>query len=454
MRSTRGSLRTKLIIAFLAISLVGTLLAAAYVWWTTTQEFNLFLMAQNRASIQERLVEVYRKGGGWGRLERLPDGALASARLPPYVRQSNRIAVVDAAGRVVWAGRGYRKGQIVPPRAYERGVPVVVDGREVGRLLLEYGPAMRDRPWERFMNRFYLALGLGTVGGTVIALLLGVGVARSLTSPLRELTEATRAMSAGDLDQHISVRSDDELGELARSFNQLSDDLLASRELRRQMTADIAHELRTPLSLILGHAEGLVDGVLPPSEETFEIIHDEARRLNRLIDDLRTLALSDAGELTLEREPVSPGLLLERAVAAHRAAAQSQDVELTLAEEEALPLVNADPDRIAQVLHNLLSNALRYTPAGGSITLSAGMSDEGVSFAVRDTGPGIPEEEFDHVFDRFYRGDKARQRHEGGAGLGLAIAKSLVERHGGRMWVESEVGAGTTFYFTLPTAGT
>jgi signal transduction histidine kinase len=313
---------------------------------------------------------------------------------------------------------------------------------------------MWDRPWERFMNRFYLALGLGTLGGTVIAVLLGIVVARSLTSPLRELTAATRAMSAGDLDQHIPVRSQDELGELARSFNQLSDDLLTARELRRQMTADIAHELRTPLSLILGHAEGLVDGVLPPSEETHEIIHDEARRLNRLIDDLRTLALSDAGELTLEREAMPPRALLERAAAAHGADAESQDVALTVDVEDDLPLAQADPDRIAQVLHNLLSNALRYTPAEGSIVLSAGMSDEGISFAVRDTGPGIPEEELERIFDRFYRGDKARQRHEGGAGLGLAIAKSLVERHGGRMWAESEVGRGTTFHFTLPAVGT
>ncbi|MEA3408594.1 MAG: ATP-binding protein [Chloroflexota bacterium] len=447
-----GSLHTKLIIAFLAISLVGTLLAAAYVWWTTTQEFNLFLTVQNRASILERLAEAYRTGDGWERLERLPDGALGPPRMPHAVAVRNRIAVVDAAGRVVWGGRGYQRGEMIPLRDYQEGVPILVDGREVGRLLLEYGPAMRDQPWKRFMNRFYLALGLGTVSGTVIALLLGVVVARSLTSPLRELTQATRAMSAGDLDQHIPVRSDDELGELARSFNQLSDDLLASRELRRQMTADIAHELRTPLSLILGHAEGLVDGVLPASAETYEIIHDEARRLNRLIDDLRTLTLSDAGELTLEREAISPGALLERAAAAHGADAESQGVALTLDVEDDLPLVNADSDRIAQVLHNLLSNALRYTPEEGSIVLSAAMSDEGVSFAVRDTGPGIPEEELERIFDRFYREDKARHRHDGGAGLGLAIAKSLVERHGGRMWAESEVGRGTAFYFTLPAA--
>ncbi len=452
MRSTIRSLHTKLIIAFLVISLVGTLLAAAYVWWTTTQEFNLFLVAQNRSSILENLAETYRTDDGWEDLEHGPGAAFGPPRFSRYGPTGDHMVVVDVTGQVVWGGRGYRKGQTVSPAEYERGAPILVNGREVGRLLLDYEPAMWDRPWERFMNRFYLALGLGTLGGTLIALLLGIVVARSLTSPLRELTRATRAMSAGDLDQHIPVRSQDELGELARSFNQLSDDLLASRELRRQMTADIAHELRTPLSLILGHAEGLVDGVLPPSEETFDIIYDEARRLNRLIDDLRTLTLSDAGELALEPQPTPPGLLLERAAAAHRADAQAQDVELTLTLEENLPLVNADPDRIAQVLHNLLSNALRYTPERGSIVLSAAMSDEGVSFAVRDSGPGISEEDINRIFDRFYRGDRARRRDDGGAGLGLAIARSLVERHGGRMWVESEVGEGTTFYFTSPTA--
>ncbi|MFP3897268.1 MAG: sensor histidine kinase, partial [Anaerolineales bacterium] len=412
------SLYAKLIIAFLVISLVGTLLAAAHIWRTTTQEFNRFMIAQDRTNIRARLAKVYRTGDGWEEIE----SAFEPLRGPRYAPTTNHIVVVDAAGRVVRGGRGYRKGEEITAQEYQRGVPILVNGQEVGRLLLGYEPSMWDRPWERFMNRFYLALGLGTLGGTMIALLLGVLVARSLTSPLRELTEATRAMSSGDLDQHIPVRSQDELGELAQAFNQLSDDLLESRELRRQMTADIAHELRTPLSLILGHAEGLVDGVLPSSEETFEIIHDEARRLNRLIDDLRTLTLSDAGELALEREPMPPELLLERAVAGHRAATESRDVELTLTAEEDLPLVNADPDRVAQVLHNLLSNALRYTPEGGSVILSASMSEGHVRFTVRDSGPGIPKEDLARIFSRFYRGDRARQRDDGGAGLGLAIA--------------------------------
>ncbi len=458
------SLYTRLIVAFLIVSLLGIVLAGLYIWRVTTSEFGIFVVAQSRSTIATRLAETYVENGGWaGLTEQMvlggpevppsgPSGPSGPREGLPFIpRDHLLVASVDRS--IVMAGRGYRLGAKVSPQEYAQGTPVLVNGREVGRLLLGYEPSVMNRPFDRFMGRFYLALGLGGLGGTGIALLLGVLLARSMTSPLRELTRATQAMSRGDLAQRIEVRRDDELGTLARSFNQLSSDLVQAQAQRRQMTADISHELRTPLSLILGHAEALADGVLEPTQESLDIIYDEARRLTRLVDDLHTLSLSDAGELSLERRPTEPALLLQAAAAAHSADAEAQGLRLVLDVAPDLPMVDVDRDRIIQVLHNLLSNARRYTPDGGRIALSAHLADGAVQFRVQDSGPGIPVEQLNSVFDRFYRSDKARPRSGGGSGLGLAIARSIVERHGGRLWAESAPQQGATLIFELPAAG-
>lgn len=403
-----------------------------YIWRETTSELGRFVVAQSRTSIVDRLAAAYQASSSW-------KGVVASAALPPGPGEAppgatpgiavgpsagvegllpippEHVIVADANGVIVMGGRGYRVGQVVPAAEFAAGVPITVEDQEVGRLLLGYAPSTVYRPFDRFMFRFYLALGLGGLGGTAVALSVGVLLARSLTSPLRDLTRAAQAMSRGDLEQRIAVRSDDELGALARSFNQLSADLVNARAQRRQMTADIAHELRTPLSLILGHSEALADGVLEPKQETFDVIYDEARRLTRLVDDLHTLSLSDAGQLVMRREPTGPEALLRAAAAAHAADAEAHGVALDLAVDADLPDVDVDPDRIIQVLHKLLANALRYTPSGGRITLSAERAASAVRVRVQDCGPGIAAEDLDSVFERFYRADPSRGR--GGGGL-------------------------------------
>jgi signal transduction histidine kinase len=297
---------------------------------------------------------------------------------------------------------------------------------------------------------FYRALLIGTAGATALALLVGIALATSLTRPIRELTHATQAMARGELEQEIPVRSQDELGQLAASFNQMSAELARGERVRKQMTADIAHELRTPLSLILGHAEAIRDGVLPATPETLDIVYDEARRLTHLVEDLNTLSLSDAGRLPLHREPVSPAGLLQRAAAAHRPRALARDIALDVDAQDDLPRISADPVRMAQVLDNLLSNAMRYTPRGGRIHLAARQVDGELRLVIQDSGPGIPPEDLARIFDRFYRADKSRQRNEGGSGLGLAIARSIVEGHGGRLWAENAPTGGARFVIALP----
>lgn len=463
---SRVSLWVKLAVAFVAVALAGLALVALYVYRTTVGEFGTFMVAHNRGDIVQRWANYYREHGSWQGVElellapppRPPSattanlGDASSAPQPSDWIVRGRVAVVDADGRVIIAGQGFELGQVAPRALVRDGVPITVDEQEVGRLLLGFVPNEPQSPQERFLGRFSMALLLGGSAAALLAVVLGVLLATSLTRPLRALRTAAEAVSRGEQVQPIPVRTHDELGGLATSFNRMTAELARAQQLRRQMTADIAHELRTPLTLILGHAEAVADGVLPADSQAIGVIYDEAQRLSRVVDDLRTLSLSDAGELSLLTEPVDPRALLESAVAAHRVAAQEAQVALALSVADDLPAVEADPDRILQVLHNLVSNALRYTDAGGSITLSARPHQQGVLFGVQDTGRGIPVQELPSVFERFYRGDRSRHRDEGGSGLGLTIARSLIERHAGRIWAESEPGQGASLLFTLPLA--
>ncbi|MFQ5344318.1 MAG: sensor histidine kinase [Anaerolineae bacterium] len=230
----------------------------------------------------------------------------------------------------------------------------------------------------------------------------------------------------------------------------MSADLARANELRRRMTADIAHDLRTPLTVIGGYIEALRDGVLPPIPQRFDTIYSEVEHLQRLVEDLRTLSLADAGELTLNRQPTSPRFLLERQAAAYQHLAAQRKVALQVEAGPDLPQIDVDRERMAQVLGNLVGNALHHTPAGGRVTLSAAGQADAVLLAVEDTGEGIAPADLPRVFDRFYRADASRRQAEGESGLGLAIAKAIVEVHGGGISVASERGRGTRFTIALP----
>jgi two-component system OmpR family sensor kinase/two-component system sensor histidine kinase BaeS len=273
-----------------------------------------------------------------------------------------------------------------------------------------------------------------------------------MSRPLAHLTEATRDVAAGDLDVRVPSHYPGEAGELASAFNQMTEDLARADELRRNLTADVAHELRTPLSVIRGKLEGVLDGVYPATPEHLEPVVQETELLTRLVEDLRLLAHAEAGQLALKRQPMAIGDLLRDAQVNFSPQAADRGVTLALDLPGDLPPVMADRRRIAQVLGNLLSNALRHTPEGGCVTLSAAEKEETVEVAVSDTGAGIPSEDLPYVFERFWRGDASRSRVSGGTGLGLAIAKQLVEMHGGEIGVDSTLGEGAVFRFTLPIA--
>lgn len=297
------------------------------------------------------------------------------------------------------------------------------------------------------------AIGLGmALGLPMLALALGARVFRSYAIPLADLMEAAESVAAGNLAVQVRPRGSPDFQQLASSFNHMTAELARTEQQRRNLTADVAHELRTPLHIIQGNLEGILDGVYAPTSEHIEATLQETRALARLVDDLRTLSLAEAGELPLVREAVDVDDLLADVVTSFSAQAQSAGIDLQQSAPSALT-VTGDAGRLDQVISNLVANALRHTPRGGRIILSAAPAPDGIHITVSDSGAGIPAEDLPFIFDRFWRGDRARTSGEGaGSGLGLAIAGQLVKAHGGDLSVVSSLGQGTTFTLVLPPA--
>jgi len=455
------SISTKLILAFLSIGIISVAFISITARWNTRAEFISFLSDQSRDDLVLQLTEYYLVNGSWTGVEGL---LRQTAGLPPGMGMGmgqgrghmrlDAITLCDPFGRVIFSTENRLKpGSQIPEVDLESGTPITNNDQVVGVFIsapLAFGGNPREL---EFIERTNRTLLYGVLIGAAIALLLGILLSRTLTRPIRELTAAAHAIAQGNLSQQVSVRSRDELGELAQTFNKMSAELARSVNVRKQMTADIAHELRTPLSLILGHAEAVHDSVLPPTRENFEIIREEAERLEHLVNDLRTLSLADAGELTITPQPIEPERLLNEVAALYQYQTRAKDISLHLDIASPLPLIEVDPGRMTQVLTNILDNALRHTPADGQITLSAKQTDGEVELAIQDSGPGVPAEMLERIFERFYRTDSARQRDgttPGGSGLGLAIAKSIVQTHNGQISAESEAGKGLRISLRLP----
>jgi signal transduction histidine kinase len=289
-----------------------------------------------------------------------------------------------------------------------------------------------------------------------LAAIIGGQAFRHIGSPVADIMAAADAVANGDLSVRVREQIPGEFGRLARSFNRMTLQLASVEEQRRELTADVAHELRTPLHIIQGNLEGLLEGVYQPTPEMINSTLDETRLLARLVDDLQTLSLAESGQLPLHREPLLAVDLLEDTAASFAGPADAAGVELVV-QVEGTPseiTFSADPDRMEQVLNNLVANALRYTPAGGKITLQAAPTPQGVRLAVQDTGTGIPAEDLPFIFDRFWKGERSRVRLPGvGSGLGLAIARQLIQAHGGEIRAESQPGQGTTFVIDLQRGG-
>jgi signal transduction histidine kinase len=391
--------------------------------------------------------------GGWSDANPQDDGA--GWHEAPWESMGIRLVLVDDQGQVVADSAGTSVGLEMQRDRLAAETPIVVEGRRVGTLISSTFLGDQANPASYYLRTSNHSSWFTSIATSVLALLLGLLIFRQIVAPIHAMTAAAQRIAAGQLDQRVQVKSRDEVGQLARTFNQMADALAHDRQTRQHMIADIAHELRTPLSVMQANLEAIMDGVLTADEQEITTLHEEVMLLSRLVSDLHLLSLAEAGQLKLEFSPTDPGDVVQRVVERMKMQAETLHVTLQAAITPNLPLVNIDADRIGQVITNLVSNALRYTPALGRVIVRAYPetgpdAPPSVVIAVADSGTGIAPEEIPYIFDRFYRTDKSRSRASGGSGLGLAIVKQLVEAHGGRVWVESQPQQGTTVFVSLP----
>jgi signal transduction histidine kinase len=359
-----------------------------------------------------------------------------------------QVVITDTEGRVVDISE--ERSLLIPIEKFT----ILSEGRDI-----EFVRYMDSEPtdtivkpqWSQIsseVNRWLILVGLAT--GCLVILLVSLLLRRTLR-PVRVLTTAARHLGEGDLSQRVPEGGHDELGLLSDTFNTMAEGLEKAEKQRRNLMADVAHELRTPIFNIQGRLEAIADGLFEPDADTINSIHQQVKHLNNLVEDVRTLALAESRKLQLDIQPHLITEILERCVEDFRAQAQLKEISLTLLTDPDIPPIPIDQTRISQVVHNLLQNAIYHAPSGGEVTVSARKTDHArIRVSIADTGPGIPEESLPFVFDRFYRADQARAIDTGGSGLGLAIAKELVEAHGGEIWVEPKKGRGSTFFFSLP----
>ena len=350
--------------------------------------------------------------------------------------------IVILVGVIVLAGAV----QIQTPAALQRHIEQMES--HIGN-----DPALAEDLRVNFIAAINEITSTAVIVSLIVAIAVSLFTSRRIVQPIRAMMRASREIAAGRFDRRVLVPGEDELGELANSFNQMAEALESTEQRRLDLMADVAHELRTPLTNIRTMLDALTDGVLPADARTYQTMSNEVRRLQRLVYDLQELSRAEAGQMSIHPEPVRPEALVSGVV--DRLALQFHDkgVALHVAIDPDLPDVLADPARITQVLVNILGNALQYTPAGGEAWVSAKQVGDEVQFLVQDTGRGIPPGDLPHIFDRFYRVDKSRARASGGSGIGLTISRHIVEAHGGRIWAESQgAGRGSVFGFTLPVA--
>jgi two-component system sensor histidine kinase BaeS len=444
--SLRHSLFFRLVLAFWVVSILGIVTMALLAGRASRDEFGRFVNSLRYQGLIDNLAVYYDQHEGFEGAEMLFTDSQLLAEA-----DTREFLVVDPAGNILLANTTYLLVGMPSTDLIRFGYPIHSEGLVVAYLIPMRPPRNPDQLGTKNIQRINLNLWVGVLIATLIALVTGGVVARNIIQPMRELDSAAQAIAQGDLEKQVSVSAIDEIGRLATSFNRMIESLKLSRDQRRKMIADIAHELRNPLSIIMGNAEALSEGVLPATPEALAIIYDESRHLSRLVDDLRTLSLSESGELRLEISMVAPEDILQRCAAAYAVRAAEHGIELKVESTAGLVKYPLDMERILQVLANLVDNSLKHTPAGGSIVLGAGQhADGGLNLTVSDDGPGISADDLPWVFDRFYRGKAAPGRIMDGSGLGLAISRSLVELHGGKIGVESSPGKGTRFIVHLP----
>lgn len=440
------SFQAKLLIAFGTIVILALVISYSFIQQSVQQAFQTFIgrnINERDIFFSNLLSDHYERVGSWAGVEQL------------FGERRDRRAhfvLADPTGNVIFSTNQRVTSQKLSEKELALGIAIKSRGEAVGVLLPIAPPPPPGvlAPDQLFLRSVNGALWTAGILIAVIGFAIALVLIRQITLPLRELDTATRKIALGQRAERLPVRNADELGRLALSFNEMVANLEKAEQTKRNMIADIAHELRTPLSVIRSELEGYMDGVLEPTPENIAALHNQVLLVGRLVSDLHQLALADSGQLSIHRDVCDLTALLEDIQATIGAQFEEQEICLRLKLSENLPSVLADRQRIEQVLLNLLSNASRHTSAGGTITIGATLLDaKSVQLSVCDTGPGLSKEDLAYAFDRFYRADKSRARASGGSGLGLAIAKAIITAHGGRIWAENVAPTGACFHFTL-----
>lgn len=481
------SLWTKLIGAFVLVILVGTGMVVLLMRQTTANQFELYITQtgqQQAAQLAPVAADYYVNYGSWmdvdaalrnpwgyrmtsgNRTNGMMDGEMmgdmggwsnhamdeADMMSDMGILFSDRILLAQSDGTVVVDTANTLIGQQLSADDLAKGSPIIARNQQVGTLIITPldTPAT---PAGDFLTAVDRSALLASVVATSLALLLGSILFVQIIRPLRKVSIAAQGIAAGDLGQRVLVNSQDEIGQVALTFNQMAETLQRYADERRNLIGDIAHDLRTPLSIIQSNLEAMLDGVLPSSAEELTSLHQETLLLNRLITDLRTLSLAEAGQLHLQMRMIDSAALIQQVSDRMRLNAEGKNITLETSIPSDLPQLEADPERLMQIMTNLVDNAIRYNSDGSRVVVAARAAHNSIELSVTDNGPGIPPEDIPHLFERFWRAERSRNRATGGSGLGLAIVKQLVEAHHGQVWVESQIGNGTRFMIQLPVTG-
>ena len=437
--------RLSLAFAVIILVTVGTIYFFVSQRIAVEMEYYKTISAQYRSDqILSRLYLHYWDKGSWEDVQSVVE-ALGVSGTHIILVGTNGTVIGDSKKDLL--GTNYTDSQ-------QSSLNMTLGGQFLGKLYISSDPAAEPyvAPFLRLSTSINRSLLLGGSVAIAIALLLTFVLSRRMTSPIGALAKAARRLGRGDLSQRVQLQGEGEVAALAQAFNSMAADLEHAEQLRRNLVADVAHELRTPLSNIQGYLEAIRDGVIKPDAATIHSLNEEAVLLSRLVNELQELSLAEAGELKLVYQAEDITKLVKQAVTPWQPQLAAKEISLSLDLPDNLPLVNIDWQRVNQVLHNLLENAVAYTHKGGTINVAAITQGDWVEVSVSDTGEGIPAEDLPHIFERFYRVDKSRARATGGSGLGLTIAKRLVEAHGGKITVQSKLGKGSRFSFTLPIA--
>lgn len=476
-------MRLRLMIAMLVVVGITIASVVGFAMVSTVREVNVYMFRGGMYGLNElvtQLEDYYKQNGNWADAKKLfndshgmmanPENGMGMmggknvpiaptpiANNPPsdtpmdMVPQTSHLILTDAKGNTLTRFRGKEDISKLTDAQMDQAIPLRTDDNTiVGYLYTDESAPIQPGGERPLTAKLYSSVQKAALIGIAIAILLSLFLGYWFLKPIQLLTKAASALGKGDLNQRVAIHGTDELAQLGKSFNNMAESLQRAEDSRKAMTADIAHELRTPLSVQRATVEAMIDGVYPMDENSLRPVMEQNVLLTRLVDDLRTLAMADSGEIRLEKVEIDISRLSQNVFNRFQTQADRQEVSLLFQASPSIPSIQADPIRLEQILTNLVGNALRFTPGKGIVSLTVAYTGKSIEIRIKDTGPGIPPESLPYIFDRFYRADKARNREEGGSGLGLAIARQLARAHSGDINACNAESGGAEFCLTLP----